>query len=177
MRPLVGDKKQRYRGCGRETRKHGMIITEALTRYLLELQHFYVIHVQEHQLRVHLIETSLRRTDGQRRTQKIRTTNVHAAMRLWMCTCDTSSTARFAMRQTATWITSPLADSCCTRRSARELPLYKSSYSNTPIPFYVLHPWNAPHHHNRFTALFLGPPGSASARRELLDCMVQGRED
>ena len=29
-------------------------------------------------------------------------------------------------------------------------------------------------HHNRFMALFLGPPGWAGARRELLDCMVQG---
>jgi len=31
------------------------------------------------------------------------------------------------------------------------------------------------HHHNRFTALFPGPPGWASARRELLDFMVQGK--
>ena len=30
-------------------------------------------------------------------------------------------------------------------------------------------------HHNRFTALFPGPPGSASARRKLLDFMVQGK--
>ena len=30
-------------------------------------------------------------------------------------------------------------------------------------------------HHNRFTALFLGPLGWASARRELLDFMVQGK--
>jgi len=30
-----------------------------------------------------------------------------------------------------------------------------------------------PPHHNRFTALFLGPPGWAGARRELLDFMVQ----
>jgi len=30
------------------------------------------------------------------------------------------------------------------------------------------------HHHNRFTALFPGPPGWAGARRELLDFMVQG---
>ena len=29
--------------------------------------------------------------------------------------------------------------------------------------------------HNRFTALFPGPPGWASARRELLDFMVQGK--
>jgi len=32
-----------------------------------------------------------------------------------------------------------------------------------------------PHNHNHFTALFLGPPGWASARRELLDFMVQGK--
>jgi len=30
------------------------------------------------------------------------------------------------------------------------------------------------YHHNRFTALFPGPPGWAGARRELLDFMVQG---
>jgi len=30
-------------------------------------------------------------------------------------------------------------------------------------------------YHNRFTALFLGPPGCAGARRELLDFMVQGK--
>ena len=30
-------------------------------------------------------------------------------------------------------------------------------------------------HHNRFMALFLGPPGWAGARRELLDFMVQGK--
>jgi len=31
------------------------------------------------------------------------------------------------------------------------------------------------HHYNRFTAVFLGPPGWAGARRELLDFMVQGK--
>jgi len=30
-------------------------------------------------------------------------------------------------------------------------------------------------HHNHFTALFLGPPGCASARRGLLDFMAQGK--
>ena len=30
-------------------------------------------------------------------------------------------------------------------------------------------------HHNRFTALFLGPPGWAGARTELLDLMVHGK--
>jgi len=30
-------------------------------------------------------------------------------------------------------------------------------------------------HHNRFTALFPGPPGWAGARRELLDFMMQGK--
>jgi len=34
--------------------------------------------------------------------------------------------------------------------------------------------WIPHHHHNRFTALFPGPPGWACARRELLDFMVQG---
>jgi len=32
-----------------------------------------------------------------------------------------------------------------------------------------------PPHHNRFTALFPGPPRWADARRELLDFMVQGK--
>jgi len=37
------------------------------------------------------------------------------------------------------------------------------------------HPKFEPHHHhNRFTALFRGPPGWAGAQRELLDSMVQG---
>ena len=31
------------------------------------------------------------------------------------------------------------------------------------------------HQHNRFMALFPGPPGRAGARRELLDFMVQGK--
>ena len=31
------------------------------------------------------------------------------------------------------------------------------------------------HTHNRFTALFLGPPGWAGARRELLNFMAQGK--
>jgi len=35
--------------------------------------------------------------------------------------------------------------------------------------------WTTSPHHNRFTALFPGPPGWAGARRELLDCMVQGK--
>ena len=40
------------------------------------------------------------------------------------------------------------------------------SLSTTPSLF---------HYHNRFTALFPGPPGSAGARRELLDFTVQGK--
>jgi len=37
------------------------------------------------------------------------------------------------------------------------------------------HTWaHEPPHHNRFTAFFPGPPRWASARRELLDFMVQG---
>jgi len=39
--------------------------------------------------------------------------------------------------------------------------------------FNVLHHHTT--HHNRFTALFPGPPGSVGARRELLDFMVQGK--
>jgi len=35
---------------------------------------------------------------------------------------------------------------------------------------------SSPPHHNRFTAIFQGPPGWAGARRKLLlDFMVQGR--
>jgi len=35
--------------------------------------------------------------------------------------------------------------------------------------------WIEPPPHNHFTALFLGPPGWAGARRELLDFLVQGK--
>jgi len=35
--------------------------------------------------------------------------------------------------------------------------------------------YNHHHHHNHFMALFLGPPGWAGARTELLDIMVQGK--
>jgi len=44
----------------------------------------------------------------------------------------------------------------------------------------ITHKWDAnneqytPPHHNRFAAPFLGPPGWAGSRRELLDFMVQG---
>jgi len=34
---------------------------------------------------------------------------------------------------------------------------------------------HSPPHHNHFTALFLGPPGWAGARIEILDSVVQGR--
>jgi len=40
---------------------------------------------------------------------------------------------------------------------------------------YALHMHTPPPHHNRFTALFPGPPGWAAARRELLDLTVQGK--
>jgi len=38
-----------------------------------------------------------------------------------------------------------------------------------------IHHTATPTNHNRFTALFPGPPGWAGARRELLDFMVQGK--
>ena len=41
-------------------------------------------------------------------------------------------------------------------------PLLRAQHTSTPP------------HHNRFTALFPGPPGWAGARRELLDFMVRG---
>jgi len=41
------------------------------------------------------------------------------------------------------------------------------------VKWVVVYP--PPPHHNRFMALFLGPPGWASAKRELLDFMVQGK--
>jgi len=59
--------------------------------------------------------------------------------------------------------------------------------SNTAVDYYVhcLQPTTTKalytddalyhHHHNRFTALFPGPPRWAGARRELLDFMVQGK--
>jgi len=39
----------------------------------------------------------------------------------------------------------------------------------------VMYSIRSTHTHNRFTTLFLGPPGWAGARRELLDFMVQGK--
>jgi len=57
-------------------------------------------------------------------------------------------------------------------------------YSNHPQYFSVREPRQPAvtpgkachhHHHNRFTALIPGPPGWASARRELLDFMEQGK--
>jgi len=49
-------------------------------------------------------------------------------------------------------------------RSLQQEKNYLLMY-NKPQPFY----------HNRFTALFPGPPGWAGARREVLDFMVQGK--
>ena len=40
---------------------------------------------------------------------------------------------------------------------------------------YLQHKQTNHHHNHHFTALFPGPPGWASARRELLDFMVQGK--
>jgi len=48
-----------------------------------------------------------------------------------------------------------------------ETPVFVSFYIHIMTP--------PPPHNNRFTALFLGPPGWADARRELLDFMVQGK--
>jgi len=50
-----------------------------------------------------------------------------------------------------------------------------TSLINYTPPFQFLLWWTQPkpHHHNRFTAFFPGPPGWAGARRELLDFMVQ----
>ena len=50
-----------------------------------------------------------------------------------------------------------------------------SVYSSTTWATCLFGLWQHYHHHNRFTALFLGPPGWAGARRELLDFMVQGK--
>jgi len=54
-----------------------------------------------------------------------------------------------------------------------------SKHITTPInhtrPSVVVVVLLQPPHHNRFTALFPGPPGWAGARRELLDFMVQGK--
>jgi len=48
---------------------------------------------------------------------------------------------------------------------------------NFPFGLLVESIWSGNHHHNRFTALFPGPPGWAGARRKLLDIMVQGKID
>jgi len=49
-----------------------------------------------------------------------------------------------------------------------------SSVSLALVTFRVSRTTTTPHH-NRFTALFPGPPAWAGARRELLDFMVQGK--
>ena len=55
-------------------------------------------------------------------------------------------------------------------------PTYWPGWSNnTHLLYNTVIPLAPPPHHNRFTALFLGPPGWAGARRELLDFMVQGK--
>ena len=51
--------------------------------------------------------------------------------------------------------------------------LYRNNFWATILHF-SRGPLAVPHH-NRFTALFPGPPGWAGARRELLDFMVQGK--
>jgi len=50
-----------------------------------------------------------------------------------------------------------------------ETPVFVSFY------IHIMTPPPPPPHNNRFTALFLEPPGWAGARRELLDFMVQGQ--
>jgi len=52
-----------------------------------------------------------------------------------------------------------------------ETPVFVSFYIHIMTP----PPPSHNKHNNRFTALFLGPPGWAGARRELLDFMVQGQ--
>jgi len=54
--------------------------------------------------------------------------------------------------------------SCSTITQLSTYPIFLSSVIQSPPP-----------HHNRFTALYPGPPGWASARREPLDFMVQGK--
>jgi len=51
--------------------------------------------------------------------------------------------------------------------------LYASSVMMVALQVYLV--LLLPHHHNRFTAPFLGPPGWTGARRELLDSMLQGK--
>jgi len=63
------------------------------------------------------------------------------------------------------------------------LPLVSFTFWTKPfcpnsfcLLFQVKHHLVPPHHHNRFTALFPGPPKWAGARRELLD-FYDARED
>jgi len=60
------------------------------------------------------------------------------------------------------------------KTSSLTLQNVKHKYYCFLFPFVLS---NIPHtpHHNHFMALFPGPPGWASARRELLDFMVQGK--
>jgi len=78
----------------------------------------------------------------------------------------------------------------CTGAMANTISTY-FTYTHTPtacryetVPVWMWHgrgmhsadcPLVIYHHHNRFMALFPGPPGWAGARRELLDSTVQGK--
>ena len=56
-------------------------------------------------------------------------------------------------------------------------PAHVAMSTTSHCRFYCQPVWVPSPHHNRFTALFPGPPGWAGARRELLDFMVQGKID
>jgi len=49
----------------------------------------------------------------------------------------------------------------------------RTAHTSAKARLFVVLP--VPPYHNRFTALFPGPPGWAGARTELLDFMVQGK--
>ena len=89
-------------------------------------------HIQEQQHSTYVIESLWCTQWSVKNWENSHNWKTDGSTRPQMYTWDTSSTARFATRQTATVITASLADSCCASRSARELPLYKSSYSVIP---------------------------------------------
>ena len=85
-----------------------------------------------------------------------------------------------ALHGTKLWLWTDFHFDLCSCQNKEWLLLSLATHSNSDTKsfwFYSIHAFRLfpPPHHNRFTALFPGPPRWAGARRELLDFMVQGK--
>jgi len=106
---------------------------------------------------------------------------------LWRCPCDLSASSaacNCADPTPAEPSPSTRTQSPCHSRSSPNCRSSLCQHSMTKldkcdntglITTTDWHTHSHPHHHNHFMALFPGLPGWASARRELLDFMVQGK--